>query len=64
MKKSETERRFDQLLQTMITQPVPSERPVIKARTSTPVASANYGDTRVREDKAASTSLKLKYTPH
>lgn len=53
-------KRFDQLLQAMVTQPVPSEKPATKARTSAAAASASYGDTRTREGKAASASSKPK----
>ena len=54
MKRSKSKDRFDQLLQTMVSQPVPGETPATKARTSKRAASASYGDTRTREGKAAS----------
>ena len=63
MKKSQADagkKRFDQLLQAMVTQPVPSEMPATKARTSKQAASSNYGDTRTRAGKAASASSKPK----
>jgi hypothetical protein len=60
MSKSKSEKKFDQLLQAMVTQPVPSEKPATKARTSAMAASASYGDTRTREGKAASASSKPK----
>src|ERR1700676_2160025 len=46
---------FDHLLHAMVTQPVPSEKPATKARTSAQAVSVSYGDTRTREGKAAST---------
>jgi hypothetical protein len=60
MKLKTSKNRFDQLLQAMVTQPVPSEKPATKARTSAMAASASYGDTRTREGKAASASSKPK----
>jgi hypothetical protein len=56
--KQKPKNRFDQLLQAMITQPVPSEKPAIKVRTS--AASSTYGDTRTRAGKGASASAKPK----
>jgi hypothetical protein len=53
-------RRFDQLLQAMVTQPVPSEKLAKEARTSKQADGASYGDTRTREGKAASASSKPK----
>lgn len=52
--------RFDQLLQAMVTQPVPSEKLEEGAQTSKRAASAGYGDTRTREGKAADASSKPK----
>jgi hypothetical protein len=63
VKHAPKEKRFDQLLQAMITQRVPGEKPVAKARTSASAASASYGDTRTREGKAASASSKPKRKP-
>jgi hypothetical protein len=60
MSKSKTEKRFDQLLQAMVTQPVPSGKPATKARTSKQADAASYGDTRTRAGKAASASSKPK----
>jgi hypothetical protein len=56
-----TKDRFDRLLHAMATQPVPSERPATKARTSASAVSASYGDIRIREGKAASASSKPKH---
>ena len=53
-------KRFDQLLQAMVTQPVPSEKLAKEARTSVQADGASYGDTRTREGKAASVSSKPK----
>jgi hypothetical protein len=58
--KQKPKNRFDQLLQAMITQPVPSEKPATKVRTSAAAASSTYGDTRTRAGKAASASTKPK----
>jgi hypothetical protein len=52
--------RFDQLLQAMVTQPVPTEMPATKARTSKQADAASYGDTRTRAGKSASASSKPK----
>ena len=60
MKKPTAENRFDKLLHAMATQPVPSEKPATKVRTSALAVSASYGDTRTREGKAASASSKPK----
>ena len=60
-KRSEATRRFDQLLQAMVTQPVPSEMPVKEARTSKQADASSYGDTRTRAGKAASASSKPKH---
>jgi len=54
-KKLNPAKRFDQLLQAMVTQPVPSEKLAKEARTSKQADAASYGDTRTREGKAAST---------
>jgi len=60
MKKKSAE-RFGQLLQAMVTQPVPGETPAKEARTSSKQANgASYGDTRTRESEAASASPKPK----
>jgi hypothetical protein len=61
MAKGKEATRFDQLLHAMATQPVPSEKPATKARTSAAAVSASYGDTRTREGKAASASSKPKH---
>jgi hypothetical protein len=45
-------KRFDQLLQVMVTQPVPSEKLAKEARTSKQAGGASYGDTRTRAGKA------------
>ena len=60
MAEAKGKKRFDQLLQAMITQPVPGETPATKARTSKQAGGAGYGDTRTREGKAASASSKPK----
>ena len=60
MKEKSAVKRFDQLLQAMVTQPVPSEMPAKEARTSKQADGASYGDTRTREGKAASASSKPK----
>ena len=60
MKKLDSKKRFDQLLQAMVTQPVPSEKLVKEARTSKQADGAGYGDTRTRAGKAASASSKPK----
>jgi hypothetical protein len=60
MKPKQTERRFDQLLQAMVSQPVPSEKLAKEARTSKQADAASYGDTRTRAGKAASASSKPK----
>jgi hypothetical protein len=60
MKQPSSTKRFDQLLQVMITQPVPSEKPAKEALTSRAAASSSYGDTRTRAGKAASASSKPK----
>ena len=62
--KPHAEKRFDQLLQAMVTQPVPSEKLAEEVRTSKKAASASYGDTRTREGKAASVSSKPKRKSH
>ena len=59
-KNKSTERRFDQLVQAMATQPVPSERLAKEAQTSKQADASSYGDTRTREGKAASASSKPK----
>lgn len=59
-KKILPKRRFDQLLQAMVTQPVPSEKLVKEARTSAQADASSYGDTRTRAGKAASASSKPK----
>jgi hypothetical protein len=41
-------KRFDQLLQVMVTQPVPSERLAKEVQTSKQADAASYGDTRTR----------------
>jgi hypothetical protein len=64
MKQSHSAKRFDQLLQAMVTQPVPSEMPATKARTSEQADGASYGDTRTREGKVASASSKPKRKSH
>jgi hypothetical protein len=56
----DSKRRFDQLLQAMVSQPVPSEKLVKEARTSKQADGASYGDTRTRAGKAASASSKPK----
>jgi hypothetical protein len=58
--KNKAVERFDQLLQAMVTQPVPSEKLEEGVRTSKRAASASYGDTRTREGKVASASSKPK----
>ena len=63
MKKRKELKRFDQLLQAMVTQPVPSEKPAKEARTSNAAGGAGYGDTRTRAGKAASASLNPKRSP-
>ena len=57
---TKSKKRFDQLLQAMVTQPVPSEKLEEGVRTSKRVVSAGYGDTRTRAGKAASASSKPK----
>jgi hypothetical protein len=52
--------RFDQLLQAMVTQPVPAEKLAKETRTSKQADGASYGDTRTRAGKAASASSKPK----
>ncbi|MDT7810224.1 MAG: hypothetical protein QOJ42_140 [Acidobacteriaceae bacterium] len=59
-KKSPPKSRFDQLLQAMVTQPVPSEKPAKATRTSKQADGASYGDTRTREGNAVSASSKPK----
>jgi hypothetical protein len=59
-KQNSSKKRFDQLLQVMVTQPVPSEKLAKEARTSTQADGASYGDTRTRAGKAASASSKPK----
>jgi hypothetical protein len=61
--KNSTEKRFDQLLQAMVTQPVPSGMPAKEARTSKQAGGGGYGDTRTRAGKAASASSKPKRKP-
>ena len=56
------DKRFDQLLQVMITQPVPSEKLAKEARISKQADASSYGDTRTRAGKAASASSKPKRT--
>jgi hypothetical protein len=58
--KDKPKQRFDQLLQAMVTQPVPEETPAKEGRTSKEADGASYGDTRTREGKAASASSKPK----
>ena len=58
--KTKTDHRFDQLLQAMVTQPVPSEKLAKEVRTSVQADGASYGDTRTRAGKAASASSKPK----
>jgi len=60
MTASKKKQRFDQLLQAMVTQPLPSEIPATKVRTSKQADGASYGDTRTRAGKAASVSSKPK----
>jgi hypothetical protein len=60
MAKTKTAKRFDQLLQAMVTQPAPSEMPAKAVRTSKQADAASYGDTRTRAGKAASASSKPK----
>jgi hypothetical protein len=59
-KQPNPKRRFDQLLQAMVTQDVPSEKLAKEVRTSKQADGASYGDTRTREGKAASASSKPK----
>jgi hypothetical protein len=58
--KRSTQKRFEQLLQAMIAQPVPRETPATKVRTSKQAGGASYGDARTREGKAASAFSKPK----
>jgi hypothetical protein len=58
--KSSNEKRFNQLLQAMVTQPVPSEKLAKEVRTSKQADGASYGDTRTRAGKAANASSKPK----
>ena len=58
--KHDPRKRFDQLLQAMVTQPVPSEKLAEEVQTSKQADGASYGDTRTREGKAASASSKPK----
>ena len=60
MLKAKSKDRFDQLLQAMVTQPEPSEKPAKEVRTSKQADGASYGDTRTREGKSASASSKPK----
>jgi hypothetical protein len=46
MTKTKSQRRFDQLLQAMVTQPEPSETLVKEARTSKQADGVSYGNTR------------------
>ena len=52
--------KFDQLLQAMVTQPVPSEKLAREARTLKQAGGGGYGDTRTRAGKSASASSKPK----
>jgi len=56
--KTEPARRFDRLLHAMATQPEPSGKPAKDNQTSDKASGAGYGDTRTREGKSASASLK------
>lgn len=55
---SGTKQRFDRLLQAMASQPEPSEKQQGDNQTSDTESGAGYGDTRTREGKKLSASLK------
>jgi hypothetical protein len=48
MERDKNRQRFGQLLQAMVTQPIPSEKLEEEVQTSKKAASASYGDTRTR----------------
>jgi len=54
----EENRRFDRLLHAMAIQPEPSGKPAKDNQTSDKGVGAGYGDTRTREGKSVSASLK------
>jgi hypothetical protein len=54
--------RFDQLLQAMVTQPVPSERLVKEARTSKQADAASYGDNRRYQKRERNISEEIRAT--
>jgi hypothetical protein len=63
MDKAKSKDRLDQLLQAMVTQPVPLEKPAKEVRTSLQADGASYDDARTRAGKAASASLNPKRSP-